>query len=90
MGRPEASQPNTACEARADSAAERLTPAMRQYREQKRQAGDAILLFRMGDFYELFYEDAELGARLLGIALTSRDGGRTPLAGIPHLSLIHI
>jgi DNA mismatch repair protein MutS len=67
--------------------ADRLTPAMRQYREQKAQVPDAILLFRMGDFYELFYEDAELGARVLGITLTSRDGGRTPLAGIPHHAL---
>ncbi|MCG3126321.1 MAG: DNA mismatch repair protein MutS [Phycisphaerae bacterium] len=68
-------------------AADQLTPAMRQYVEQKQQAGDAILLFRMGDFYELFYDDARLAARLLGIALTSRDGGRTPLAGIPHHAL---
>jgi len=64
-----------------------LTPAMRQYWEQKRQVADAILLFRMGDFYEMFYDDAQVGARLLGIALTSRDGGRTPLAGIPHHAL---
>lgn len=48
---------------------------------------DAFLLFRMGDFYELFYDDAELAARVLGITLTSRDGGRTPLAGIPHHAL---
>ncbi len=60
---------------------------MRQYWEQKRQAPEAILLFRMGDFYEMFYEDAELGARALGITLTSRDGGKTPLAGIPHHAL---
>ena len=60
---------------------------MRQYWDQKQQAGDAILLFRMGDFYEMFYDDAELGARVLGIALTSRDKGRTPLAGIPHHAL---
>ncbi len=60
---------------------------MRQYWEQRRQAGDAILLFRMGDFYELFHDDAELASRLLGIALTSRDGGRTPLAGIPYHAL---
>ncbi len=60
---------------------------MRQYREQKARVGDALLLFRMGDFYELFYDDAVLGAKLLGIALTSRDGGRTPLAGIPHHAL---
>lgn len=60
---------------------------MRQYWQQKREVPDAILLFRMGDFYELFYDDAELGARVLGITLTSRDGGRTPLAGIPHHAL---
>ncbi|MBK9127745.1 MAG: DNA mismatch repair protein MutS [Phycisphaerales bacterium] len=60
---------------------------MRQWHEQKAQAGDAILLFRMGDFYEMFYADAELGARVLGIALTSRDASRTPLAGIPHHAL---
>ncbi len=64
-----------------------LTPAMRQWHEQKAQAGDAVLLFRMGDFYEMFYADAELGARVLGIALTSRDASRTPLAGIPHHAL---
>ncbi len=60
---------------------------MRQYWDQKQQAPDAILLFRMGDFYELFYDDAELGAKVLGITLTSRDGGKTPLAGIPHHAL---
>ncbi len=60
---------------------------MRQYWEQKQQAGDAILLFRMGDFYELFYDDAELAAGLLGITLTSRDKGSTPLAGIPYHAL---
>ncbi|TWT45201.1 DNA mismatch repair protein MutS [Phycisphaerae bacterium RAS1] len=68
-------------------AADALTPAMRQYVEQKRQAGDAILLFRMGDFYEMFFDDAVRAAKLLGIALTSRDGGRTPLAGIPYHAL---
>ncbi|MBN2448647.1 MAG: DNA mismatch repair protein MutS [Phycisphaerae bacterium] len=60
---------------------------MRQYWEHKRQTPGAILLFRMGDFYEMFYEDAKLGARVLGITLTSRDRGRTPLAGIPHHAL---
>ncbi len=64
-----------------------LTPAMRQFWEQKKQVGDALLLFRMGDFYELFYDDAKRAAQLLGITLTSRDGGRTPLAGIPHHAL---
>jgi len=66
-----------------------LTPAMRQYTEQKALVPDAILLFRMGDFYETFYEDAETASRVLGIALTSRDKGEnpTPLAGIPYHAL---
>ncbi|MDW8036551.1 MAG: hypothetical protein RMI90_00755, partial [Thermoguttaceae bacterium] len=49
---------------------ESLTPMMRQYQEAKRACGDALLLFRMGDFYELFYEDAKTAARLLNLALT--------------------
>ncbi len=66
-----------------------LTPAMRQYAEQKAAVPDAILLFRMGDFYETFYEDAVTASRVLGIALTSRDKGDnpTPLAGIPYHAL---
>ena len=58
------------------------TPMMAQYRELKRRFPDHLLLFRLGDFYELFLEDAELGARLLSITLTSRQGA--PMAGIPH------
>ncbi|HEX2441923.1 MAG TPA: DNA mismatch repair protein MutS [Methylomirabilota bacterium] len=58
------------------------TPMMMQYRELKRRFPDHLLLFRLGDFYELFLEDAELGARLLSITLTSRQG--SPMAGIPH------
>ncbi len=58
------------------------TPMMTQYRELKRRFPDHLLLFRLGDFYELFLEDAELGARLLQITLTSRQGA--PMAGIPH------
>ncbi len=67
-----------------------LTPAMRQYAEQKAQAPDAILLFRMGDFYEMFYEDAQTAARVLGLTLTSRnkDGDNPiPLAGVPYHAL---
>jgi DNA mismatch repair protein MutS len=60
------------------------TPMMQQYRELKRRYPDHLLLFRLGDFYELFGEDAELGARLLSIALTSRQSA--PMAGIPHHS----
>ncbi len=62
--------------------AEGLTPLLRQYREIKARHPGAILFFRMGDFYEMFYEDAELGARVLDIALTSRGDG-VPLAGVP-------
>ncbi len=55
---------------------------MAQYRELKQRYPDFLLLFRLGDFYELFLEDAEVGAKLLSIALTSRQGA--PMAGIPH------
>ena len=55
---------------------------MQQYRELKRRYPDYLLLFRLGDFYELFFEDAERGARLLQITLTARQGA--PMAGIPH------
>jgi DNA mismatch repair protein MutS len=55
---------------------------MQQYRELKRRYPDHLLLFRLGDFYELFAEDAELGARLLSITLTARQS--VPMAGIPH------
>lgn len=68
-----------------------LTPAMRQYVEQKAAAPDALLLFRMGDFYETFFEDAENASRALGITLTTRgkgrDGNPIPLAGIPYHAL---
>jgi len=59
-----------------------LTPMMRQYRELRRRYPDHLLLFRLGDFYETFFEDAEAAARLLQITLTSRQGA--PMAGIPH------
>ncbi|MEO8635774.1 MAG: hypothetical protein ABI587_10910, partial [Gemmatimonadales bacterium] len=58
------------------------SPLMQQYREIKSRHRDAILFFRMGDFYEMFFEDAQLGARVLGITLTSRGDG-VPLAGVP-------
>jgi DNA mismatch repair protein MutS len=65
------------------------TPMMKQYLEAKRQCPGAVVLFRMGDFYELFFEDAELVASVLGLALTSRDKGpdAIPMAGFPHHSL---
>jgi DNA mismatch repair protein MutS len=61
------------------------TPMMRQYMAFKKQHQDALLLFRMGDFYELFHEDAKTAARVLGIALTSREKGddAVPMAGFP-------
>ena len=59
-----------------------LTPMMRQYRSLKERYPDHVLLFRLGDFYETFFEDAELAARLLQITLTARQGA--PMAGIPH------
>ncbi len=66
-----------------------LSPMMQQYREAKQAAGDALLLFRMGDFYELFGDDAKTAARTLGIAITSRDKGDDPLpmAGFPYHQL---
>lgn len=67
-----------------------LTPLMKQYWDVKTMHPDKILLFRMGDFFELFYQDAELAAPLLGIALTSRNkksGDETPMCGVPHHSI---
>jgi DNA mismatch repair protein MutS len=58
------------------------TPLMAQYRDIKSRHPGSILFFRMGDFYEMFFDDAELGARVLGITLTSRGDG-VPLAGVP-------
>ncbi len=66
------------------------TPMMRQYRKAKGAHPDAILFFRMGDFFELFYEDAETASRLLGLTLTSRakdSSGKIPMAGVPVRSL---
>lgn len=63
-----------------------LTPLLKQYHEIKRRYPDALLFFRMGDFYEMMYEDAKTAARILGIALTSRQYGSSggiPLAGVP-------
>ncbi len=62
-----------------------LTPAMRQYKYFKEKYPDCILLFRMGDFYEMFYDDAVTASKVLGITLTSRGKGvkKAPLAGIP-------
>ena len=64
---------------------EKLTPMMEQYLRIKKENKDAVLLFHLGDFYEMFFEDAEIAAKTLHIALTSRKnrGGKIPMAGIP-------
>ena len=65
------------------SAPEKLTPMMQQYFEVKRGLPrDTILLFRLGDFYEMFFDDAATASKLCGLTLTKR--GETPMAGIPH------
>ncbi len=66
-----------------------VSPMMRQYLDAKAACGDALLLFRMGDFYELFNEDAKTVARVLGLTLTSRDKGENPIpmAGFPYHQL---
>ena len=65
------------------------TPMMKQYQDAKQACPDALLLFRMGDFYEMFYDDAKLAARTLNLALTSREkgAGAIPMAGFPHHQL---
>jgi DNA mismatch repair protein MutS len=65
------------------------TPMMKQYQEAKRACPDSLLLFRMGDFYEMFHDDAKTAARILGLALTSREKGpdAIPMAGFPHHQL---
>ncbi len=62
------------------------TPLMKQFLEIKNKYPDTLLLFRMGDFYETFDEDAKLTAKILGIVLTKRSNGTAsdvPLAGFP-------
>jgi len=67
-----------------------LTPMFRQYRALKRDHPNAILLFRMGDFYEMFYEDAKEASRILELTLTARGKGTdnvVPMCGFPHHQL---
>ncbi|MBN1277543.1 MAG: DNA mismatch repair protein MutS [Deltaproteobacteria bacterium] len=64
-----------------------LTPMLRQYMSIKKKYPDSILFYRMGDFYEMFFEDARVGSRILGITLTSRgtyQDEKVPMCGIPH------
>ncbi|MFH2000408.1 MAG: DNA mismatch repair protein MutS [Planctomycetota bacterium] len=64
---------------------ETLTPMMRQFKSAKKAHPDCLLFFRMGDFYELFFDDAKTASQVLGIALTSRSKGEggVPMAGVP-------
>lgn len=66
-----------------------MTPMLKQYMQIKHEYEDCILFFRLGDFYEMFFEDAEIASRLLGITLTSRgthQGKKIPMCGIPYHS----
>ncbi|MFN4191076.1 MAG: DNA mismatch repair protein MutS, partial [Pseudothermotoga sp.] len=63
----------------------KLTPMMQQYMQIKSRYKDAILLFRLGDFYEAFFEDAQLVSRVLDLVLTHRQGA--PMAGVPYHAL---
>jgi len=65
------------------------TPMMQQYEQAKRACPEALLLFRMGDFYELFHDDAKTASRILGLTLTSRDKSDNPIpmAGFPYHQL---
>ncbi|MCI5162495.1 MAG: hypothetical protein D3917_10870, partial [Candidatus Electrothrix sp. AX5] len=65
----------------------KITPMLRQYLEIKKQYPGTILFYRMGDFYEMFFEDAETASRVLGITLTSRNKGnenQVPMCGVPY------
>lgn len=76
--------------AAAQNAVNAQTPLMKQYWEIKSAHGDKVLFFRMGDFYEMFFDDAIIAAPVIGIALTSRNKksqDETPMCGIPHHSI---
>ena len=81
----------TPSDSHATASLQSATPAMRQYLEVKRQHRDAIVFFRMGDFFEMFYEDALTAARALDLTLTSRArdtaGDAIPMCGVPHHAL---
>ncbi len=77
-------------QARGKSKPRKLTPMLERYFEVKQQHPGTILLFRMGDFYELFFDDAVIAAKILGLTLTSRDKNSDdpiPMAGFPYHSL---
>ena len=67
----------------------KLTPMMRQYFDIKDKHKDCILMVRLGDFYEMFYKDAEVASKVLDIALTGKDCGqeqKAPMCGVPYHS----
>ncbi|MCS7187588.1 MAG: DNA mismatch repair protein MutS, partial [Armatimonadota bacterium] len=71
----------------ADGRHEKLTPMFRQYQAIKARYPDVLVLFRLGDFYEMFGEDAKIGSQVLQLVLTSREigrGNRIPMCGVPH------
>ena len=64
-----------------------LTPMMQQYLQMKSENKDCLLFFRLGDFYEMFFDDAKTASRELELTLTGRDCGleeRAPMCGVPH------
>ena len=68
----------------------KLTPMLKQYLEIKGEHPDAILFYRMGDFYEMFFEDAEIASQILGIALRSgTENLDKPLSGISAITKAH-
>lgn len=71
----------------ADGRQDKLTPMFRQYQDIKKRYPDVLVLFRLGDFYEMFGEDAKIGSQVLQLVLTSREigrGNRVPMCGVPH------
>jgi DNA mismatch repair protein MutS len=86
QGRPAAGDGNGRAASKADAEGGRVTPMMEQYIEIKTANPDCLLFYRMGDFYELFFEDAEVASRALGIMLTKRGkhlGQDIPMCGVP-------
>src|SRR5262249_27111511 len=79
-------EPNGASAPKASDDAGRVTPMMEQYVEIKAAHPDCLLFYRMGDFYEMFFQDAEVASRALGIVLTKRGthlGQDIPMCGVP-------
>lgn len=67
-----------------------MTPMMRQYLQLKEKYSDCLLFFRLGDFYEMFFDDAKTASRELELTLTGRDCGleeRAPMCGVPYHSV---